>query len=87
MKVGHSGRGLWLDSLGNVYRCNTVTAISSRGDTYSIVDMGRRHLAPLCTLPRVLQDQHGDCVLDFDEGLGRIVYCDEMGFLSVVDFV
>jgi hypothetical protein len=57
------------------------------GYEYLTLDMGQRSLTPLCTLPGILKDQHGDWALDFDEGIGRIVYCDEEGLVSVVDVV
>jgi hypothetical protein len=49
--------------------------------------MGRESVMPLCTLPGILKDRHGDWALDFDEGMGRIVYCDEAGLVSIVDVV
>jgi len=87
IRVGHSGRGLWLDSRNNVYRCSTVSAVTSGGDEYLTLDMGQRGSAPLCTLSGILKDDRGDCALDFDEGMGRIVYCDEAGHVSIVDVV
>ena len=35
----------------------------------------------------MLRDQHGNWALDFDEGMGRIVYCDEAGLVSIMDVV
>ncbi|KAF9648338.1 hypothetical protein BDM02DRAFT_2283682 [Thelephora ganbajun] len=87
MRVGYSGRGLWLDSSNNVYRCSTVSMVTIEGGEYLTLDMGRRSLMPLCTLPVILKDHRGDWALDFDEGMGRIVYCDEEGLVSIVDVV
>ena len=87
IRVGHSGRGLWLDSRNNVHRCSTVSTVTSGGDEHPTLDMGPRGSTPLCTLPGVLKDQQGDWALDFDEGMGRIVYCDEAGNVSIVDVV
>ena len=87
MRVGPSGRGLWWDSRNNVYRCSTVSMVTAEGDRYPTVDMGQRSFVPLCTLPEILKDQRGDWALDFDEGMGRIVYCDEAGLVSIVDVV
>ena len=85
MRVGPSGRGLWSDPCNNVYRCSTVSTVTSRGQEYLTLDMGQRSSTPLCTLPEILKDHHGDWALDFDEGMGRIVYCDEAGHVSIVD--
>ena len=87
IRVGHSGRGLWLDTRNNVYRCSTVPAVTSGGDEYHTLDMGQQGSTPLCTLPGILKDHHDDWVLDFDEGTGRIIYCDEAGHVSIVDVV
>jgi hypothetical protein len=76
-----------LDSGNNVYRCNTTSMVTSGGDGYPALDMGLQGLTPFCTLPGILKDQHGEWSLDFDEGMGRIVYCDETGLVSVVDVV
>lgn len=85
--VGHSGRGLWLDSYGNVFRCNTVSVVTPGGGNYRTLDMEQWSLTPLCTLPGILKDREGDLALDFDEGMGRIVYCNESGLVSIVDVV
>ena len=87
IRVGRSGRGLWLDSRNNVYRCSTVSTVTSGGDEHLTLDMGQRNSAPLCTLPGILKDDHDDWALDFDEGMGRIVYCDEAGHVSIADVV
>ena len=87
MRVGPGGRGLWSDSCGNIYRCSTVCMVTSEGDEYTTLDMGQRSLVPLCTLPGILKDHEGDWALDFDEGMGRIVYCDEAGHVSIIDVV
>jgi len=87
IRVGRSGRGLWLDSRNNVYRCSTVSTVTSGGDEHLTFDMGQRGSAPLCALPGILKDDHDDWALDFDEGMGRIVYCDETGHVSIVDVV
>jgi len=87
VRVGHSGRGIWLDSRNDVYRCRTVSIVTSGGDKYSTLEMGHRSLTPLCTLPGILKEPYGDWALDFDEGTGRIVYCNEAGHVSVVDVV
>jgi len=87
MRVGHSGRGLWLDSRSNIYRCSAISTVTVEGDEYPTLDMGRRSSVPLCTLPGILKDCHGDWALDFDEGMGRIAYCDEAGLVSIVDVV
>ena len=87
MRVGHSGRGIWLDSDHNVYRCNTVSMVSSWGDEFPTLDMGQRGLMPLCKLQGVPKVGRCDRALDFDEGTGRIVYCDDEGLVSVVDMV
>ena len=85
MRVGHSGRGLWLDSHNNIFRCNTASIVMFPGGKYPTLDMGQWTVRPLCTLPGILKDHDGDLVLDFDEGMCRIVYCDEAGLVSVVD--
>lgn len=87
IRVGHSGRGVWLDYRNNVYRCNTTSMVTSRGNEYPALDMGLQGLTPFCTLPGILKDQHGELSLDFDEGMGRIVHCDEAGLVSVVGVV
>lgn len=87
MRVGHSGRGIWLDSGNNVYRCHAVSVVTSGGDKYSTLEMGHQSLMPLCILPEILKDHHRDWALDFDEGMGRIVYCDEAGRVSIADVV
>jgi len=87
IRVGHSGRGLWLDSRNNVYRCSAVSTETSGGDEHPTLDMGQRGSTPLCTLPGVLKNDHGDWALDFDEGMGRMVYCDEAGRVSIADVV
>lgn len=87
MRVGPSGRGLWSDSCGNIYRCSTVCMVTSEGDEYTTLDMGQRSSVPLCTLPGILKDHEGDWALDFDEGMGRIVYCDEAGHVFIIDVV
>lgn len=87
MHVGPSGRGLWWDSRNDIYRCSTVSTVTVEGDEYPTIDMGRRSVVPHCTLPRILKDQRGEWALDFDEGMGRIVYCDEEGLVSIVDTV
>jgi hypothetical protein len=74
-----------LDSRNNAYRCNAVTAVALSGARFPILNMERRGLVPLCNLPGILKDHNGDLALDFDEGMGRIVYCDEVGLVSVVD--
>lgn len=87
MRVGRSGRGLWWDSRNNVYRCSTVSTVTTEGNKHFTLDMGRRSFVPLFTLPGILKDQDGDWALEFDEGMGRIVYCDEAGCVSIVDMV
>jgi hypothetical protein len=87
MRVGQSGRGLWSDSHSNFYRCSTVSTVTCGGGECPTLDMGQRSSKPLCTLPGVLKDHHDDWALDFDEGMGRIVYCDEAGHVSIVDVV
>jgi hypothetical protein len=74
-----------LDSRNNVRRCNAVTAVALSGAKFPILNMERRDLTPLCTLPGILKDHSGDLALDFDESMGRIVHCDEVGLVSVVD--
>ena len=87
MRVGQSGRGLWSDSHNNFYRCSTVTTVTCGGGEYPTLDMGQPSSKPLCTLPGVSKGRHDDWALDFDEGMGRIVYCDEAGQVSIVGVV
>ena len=87
MRVGQSGRGLWSDSHNNFYRCSTVSTVTCGGEECLTLDIGQRSSKPLCTLPAILKDHHDDWALDFDEGMGRIVYCDEAGHVSIVDIV
>jgi len=87
MVVGHSGRGLWLDSHNNVYRCSTVSTVTTTGGEYPTLDMGQRGSIPLCTLPEILKDRRGDWALDFDESVGRVVYCNRAGHVSIIDMV
>ena len=87
MRVGHSGRGLWWDPSIGAYRSNTVCMVTTEGGKYRALDMGQQSFLPLCRFPEILKDQYGDWALDFDEGMGRIVYCDEAGLVSIVDVV
>ena len=87
MVFGRGGRGLWLDSSNNVYRCSTVSMVTTTGDEHPTLDVGQRSLVPLCTFPEVLKDHRGDWALDFDESMGRIVYCDEAGYVSIINMV
>lgn len=87
VRVGNSGRGFWLDSSNNVFRCHTVSMVMSGGGEYSTLDMGQWNLTPLCTLPQILRDHDGDWALDFDEGMCRIVFCNQPGLVSIVDVV
>lgn len=61
--------------------------VTPGGGEYPTLDMGQRSLTPLCTLPGVLKDHDGDWALDFDEGMCRIVYCNEAGLVAVMDVV
>lgn len=88
MRVGHSGRGIWWEKSSNdVYRCSPVSIITTEGSEHRTSDVGQRSSAPFWKLPEMLRDRHGDWALDFDEGMGRIVYCDTAGLVSVVDAV
>jgi len=87
MRVGRSGRGIWWDGRSDVYRCNTVSIVTSEGSEYRTFDTGLQSSTPLCTLPEILRDHYGDWALDFDEGTGRIVYCDGAGLVSIIDVV
>jgi len=87
IRVGHGGRGLWWDSYNRAYRCSAVSIVTAEGSEHRTSDVGQRGSAPFWNLPKMLRDQHGDWALDFDEGMGRIAYCDEAGFVSIVDVV
>ena len=87
MRVGHSGRGIWWDSNNRVHRCSAVSVVTAEGSKHRTSDVGQQGSIPLCILPTIPKDQDGDWALDFDEGLGRIVYCDKVGLVSVVDVV
>lgn len=87
MRVGHSGRGLWWDSYEEVHRYDVVSIVTTEGSEHRTSDVGQWGSAPFFNLPKLLRDRHGDWALDFDEGMGRIVYCDETGLVSVVDVV
>lgn len=87
MRVGHGGRALWWDSHGDVYRCSTVSIVTPEGSEHRTLDVRPQSLTPFCKLPNILKDQFGGWALDFDEGMGRIVYCNEVGLVSTIDVV